>query len=125
MINWRKRIAEWRAVMARKEIKVSARVLFHALLSGPVPPDVWRDRIRTCLRCELYNAELKACHRQLQDGRIVGCGCYVPFKAFTANPYGDGCWGHSIAVYVGWPKYVFISTRAKWRAVWRFIFPCR
>lgn len=122
MIIWKKRFTEWRRVMAQKDIKVSWLTLARALLTGPVPPDVWRDRIRTCLQCELYNPDLKACFKKLADGRSVGCGCYIPFKAFTANPYGDGCWGHSIAVYVGWPKYVFISSRAKWMAIWRFIF---
>lgn len=123
MLHWKKRIAEWRAVMARKDVRVSVLSLGRAMLSGPVPPDVWRDRVRTCLRCPVYDRELKACFKELEDGRRTGCGCYTPFKNFTANPYGDGCWGHSIAVYVGWPKYVFRSWREKVRAVWRFLFP--
>jgi hypothetical protein len=109
--------------MAQKDVKVSWLTLVRALLTGPVPAHVWRTRVYTCLRCELYNRELKACFKRLSDGRTVGCGCYIPLKAFTANPYGDGCWGHSLTSNIGWPKYVFASTQAKWLAVWRFVFP--
>lgn len=127
MLHWSKRLAEWRTVLAQKGVKVSPLALLHAVLSGPVPSDVWRTRIRTCLRCPVYNAELKACYAALSDGRTTGCGCYTPFKALTAAPYSKdgGCWAREItkgdSEPEGWPAYRFSSWREKLGAVWRFV----
>lgn len=123
MIAWRKRIAEWQTVMAHKGVEVSVLALLRAILSGPVPADVWRDRMRICMRCPVYNRDLKACMQRhpLEPDRILGCGCYTPFKALTAAPYPRGCFARQITDHEGWPNYIFASWRAKFRAVWRFI----
>jgi hypothetical protein len=136
MLHWRKRISEWRTVLAQKGVKVSIFALARAVLSGPVPPDVWRDRMRVCLRCPVYNRELKRCGRLVVDGnyhRQLGCLCYTPFLALTAAPYSPdgGCWAREVtkeakppSAREGWGAYAFPSWWAKWRAIWRFI-TCR
>lgn len=130
MFNWRKRLSEWRAVLARKGVKVSTFALGRALLSGPVPPDVWRDRMRVCLRCPVYDAELRACRKRTSDGRVQGCSCYTPFLALTAVPYTleGGCWAREVTrkaypaeAQEGWPAYRFPSRWARIRAIFRFI----
>lgn len=136
MLHWRKRISEWRTVMAQKGVKVSIVSLARAVLSGPVPADVWRDRMRVCLRCPIYNADLKACRQPNPRGPDyldLGCGCYTPFSALTAVPYtkAGGCWAREItknaepaSAREGWGAYLFPSRWAKVRAVWRFLL-CR
>lgn len=135
MFHFRKRINEWRAVLALKGVKISTWALVRAVLSGPVPANVWRDRIRVCLRCPVYNATLKACHRRIADGDFhldLGCGCYVPFLALTAVPYSPdgGCWAREVtktaeppSAREGWIAHRFPSRPAKWRAVFQFLFP--
>jgi hypothetical protein len=129
MLAWGTRITEWRRVMTQKGVKVSIVSLARAVLSGPVPADVWRDRMRVCLRCPIFNQELKACHRRIEDGgyhRDLGCRCYTPFLALTAVPYSKtgGCWAREITVHEGWPAYLFPSRLEKLRAVARFVL-CR
>ncbi len=134
MLAWGKRIAEWRAVMAHKGVNVSVLALARAVLSGPVPADVWRDRMRVCLRCPVFNHELKACHKRINDGpyhRDLGCNCYTPFLALTAAPYTKegGCWAREVtkeaqpqSAKEGWGAYIFKSQLEKIRAVFRFVF---
>lgn len=126
-LHWGKRIAEWRVVLAHKGVKVSILALVRAVLSGPVPPEVWRARMRVCLRCPVYDHELKACHKVIHDSiyhRVLGCFCYVVFLALTAVPYSPngGCWARELSPTEGWPAYRFPSRWAKVRAVWRFVF---
>jgi hypothetical protein len=121
VLHWRKRIAEWRRVLAQKGVKVSVFALLRALLSGPVPGDVWRDRMRVCMRCPVYDRDLRACYKPLSDGRVVGCGCYCPFKALTAAPYARGCYAREITDNEGGMAYRFPSRWAKVRAIWRFV----
>lgn len=125
MLHWGKRIAEWRAVLAHKGVKVSTVALLRALFSGPVPADVWRDRMRVCMRCPVYDRDLRACFKPLSDGRVIGCGCYTPFKAMTAAPYARGCYAREITEHEGWPAYRFTSWWAKVRAIWRFVWASR
>lgn len=133
VLRRRKRIAEWRVVLAQKGVKVSTWALVRAVLSGPVPADVWRYRMRVCRRCPVYNRELKACHKRISQGqyhRDLGCNCYTPFLALTAVPYSKegGCWAREVtkeaqpeSARQGWPAYPFPSRWAKVRAIWKFI----
>lgn len=101
---------------------VAAFKMLRALASGPVPASVWRDRMRVCLRCPIYDQKLKACRKVMPSvGRILGCFCFVPYLALTAAPYEHGCWVHEITDGEGWPIYRFHSRKAKIKAVWRFI----
>ena len=88
--------------------------MLRALLTGPVPRSVWRQRIRTCQRCPIYDRVHKACRVISPRGARLGCGCYVPFKALSASPYegdgGRGCWGRAtMGESEGWPEHRFNS----------------
>ena len=120
MLNWKKRIAEWRAVVRQFGRGRYAGMII-AVASGPVPANVWRDRMRVCLRCPILDRERMACRKELSDGRTLGCNCYTPFLALTAAPYPRGCWARQITDNEGWPIFTFPSWRAKVRAVWRFL----
>lgn len=133
MIHWPKRISNWRLVLVHgaadaplwwrlRYYTVSAWKMARALASGPVPDDVWRDRMRVCLRCPVLDRETMACRRVLQSGQILGCQCYTPFLALTAAPHPAGCWARSITEHEGWPSFQYPSTRAKARAVLGFVF---
>ena len=54
----------------------------------------WKRRFRICLKCPIYDAELKRCRPS--DNSVRGCGCYVPFS----NIIYDKCWGRN---YYGKP----------------------
>lgn len=120
MLNWKKRIAEWRSIV-RDYGRGHHLGMIIAIASGPVPEDVWRTRMRVCLRCPILDRERMACRKALSDGRTLGCNCYTPFLALTAAPYPRGCFARQITDYDGWPSYIFASWREKVCAVWRFI----
>lgn len=123
MLNWKRILSEW-AHVARQHAGLSSGVtMAAAILSGPVPADVWRDRIRVCLKCPILDRETMACRRVLSDGSTLGCGCHAPLLALTAAPYPKGCFARQLTEREGWPIYTFPSRRAKIRAVWQFIFP--
>lgn len=134
MIHWHRRLREWRTVVWKERSSLSVPRLLRAALSGPVPRQVWRQRMRYgCGRCPIHARKLirvngvltwtglHACRGEFGDVKL-GCGCLTTAVALTANPYGDGCWAHSIEPGEGWPKHEFASRWAKWRAVIRFIF---
>jgi hypothetical protein len=132
MIHWHRRISEWRTVFWKERANVSVRGLLRAILSGPVPREVWRRRMRYgCGRCPIHARKLirvdgvltwtglHACRAEYGDVKL-GCGCLTTAVALSANPYGDGCWAHSIDTNEGWSAYLFTGRWAKVRAVWRF-----
>ncbi len=123
MLNWPRRLREWLHVAHLNAGVLSALPMLRALASGPVPAEVWRARMRTCLRCPILDRETMACRKVNFEGRVLGCRCYTPFLAITAAPYARGCWAHNIAPHEGWPVYVFAGWRDRVQAVWRFIFP--
>lgn len=133
MLNWRKCIFNWRAVIILgaadaplwwrlRYHAVSALKMARALASGPVPTNVWRDRVRVCLRCPVLDRETMACRRVLPSGQILGCQCYTPFLALTAAPHPAGCWARAITDHEGWPSFQYPSAREKLRAIWGFPF---
>lgn len=122
-LHWKRRLSEWVVVARKHHGLASGLTMLRALMSGPVPADVWRSRIRVCLRCPVLSRSDWACHAVLADGRVCGCKCYVPYLALTAVPYEGGCWAHQYAPPAGWPAYKFPSFRAKVAAVFRFLFP--
>jgi len=56
----------------------------------------WRTRLRTCIKCPIYNANLRQCRPLWNDE--MGCGCYVPFLAMTRGE----CWGKTNTENLGW-----------------------
>ena len=103
--NVRKRFRQWRAVVAREGRKkgVAGRValamtlLGAAFKIGSVGRRQWRDRMRACHRCPVFDASTKACRPFL--GSDLGCGCFTPWVALVPAPYSNlqtdrkGCWG--------------------------------
>jgi hypothetical protein len=125
-MNWRKRIPEWVAVLRFEHgagVKIPWRHQFVALLSGPVPRDVWRDRLRNgCFKCVLFDKERMVCRGVVKPFNQWGCGCYLPFVALAAEPYKGGCYGRATFGYdFGWPAYHFRSRWSKMTAFWRFL----
>jgi hypothetical protein len=55
---------------------------------------LWRQRLRTCQRCPVYDRELKRCG---VAGSGLGCGCFVPYKAFEGT-----CWLRDQGSAQGW-----------------------
>jgi hypothetical protein len=129
-MRWRKRIKQWIAVLRQTHgegVKIPWWGLVLAVWSGPVPRQVWRARIRYgCYQCPVYNRELRRCRPDLPGYEEVGCGCYLPFSALTAQPYPKGCWAKQVDdPELGWAAYVWPSRWHKWRAVICFILDIR
>lgn len=125
MLRWRKRLPEFWRVAQQHAGLLDVLAMARAVLSGPTPPDVWRSRVRCCLRCPILDRQTMACHVAMRDAKPLGCGCYTPFLALTAAPYPKGCFARQITPREGWPNYVFPNWRAKVRALWRFAFGSR
>lgn len=107
------RIKEWVVVMRREGRKVSlwgkVRIGFGIVVAGLVRRSVgrgeWRRRMKICLRCPIYDGQIKRCRPM--DGSPLGCGCYVPALLSLKYPYGrekPGCWGrrHLPGTGIGW-----------------------
>lgn len=46
----------------------------------------WKRRYKVCLKCPIFDKELRRCRPF--NGSSRGCGCYVPFS----NIFYDECW---------------------------------
>lgn len=129
-MKWRKRIKQWFEVLRwahGRDVKIPWLGLVRALLSGPVPRAVWRERLRYgCYRCILFNGKYRACSSTHPRHLGVGCSCYLPFAALTAQPYEHGCFGYeTLEGRIGWPAYRWPSRWAKARAIICFILDIR
>ena len=93
-----------------------------AVLSGPVPREVWRNRMRVCAKCPVYDRLNKACMKRTENGTKLGCGCYSPYSALTAAPYFEGCWARAVGVVTeGWPAHRYSSLVDRILTIVRFI----
>ena len=93
-----------------------------AVLSGPVPREVWRHRMRVCAKCPVYDRVSRACMKKQPSGITLGCGCFTPFQALTAAPYKEGCWARAIGVVdEGWPAHRYSSLANRILTIVRFI----
>lgn len=123
-MNWSRRFPEWLAAL-REEQRTAGRVpwltMARAVMSGVVPRRVWRQRIRTCYACPVFNKEMLTCRGVPAQIAHLGCGCYVPFEALSAEPYVGGCWGRaSIGDTFGWGAYRMRWWERPWSVV-RFV----
>ena len=124
-MNWR-RFKQWLEVLAL-ERRAAGRLpwltMLAAILSGVVPRAVWRERMRTCMRCPLYSTvegktgRLHLCKSTHPDMLGVGCGCAVNVSALSARPYFYGCYGRDIDSSLGWGAHVWPSRWARVRSI--------
>lgn len=129
-MRWHRRIREWIAVLRLTQgegTKIPWFGLVRAVLSGPVPRTVWRQRIRYgCYQCPVYDRGIHRCRNPLPGYEGTGCGCYLPFSALSAAPYPKGCWAKEVDdEELGWTAYRWPSRWAKLRAVICFILDIR
>jgi hypothetical protein len=98
-----KRLTEWRVVVkleSRSVAEVALKAILHALLH---PNELlamnrrrWRQKMRVCAKCPVYDPVLKRCRPY--TGSVLGCGCYVPFMAvieghcWMRRAFGSGGW---------------------------------
>lgn len=125
-MNWGRRIRQWLAALRMAGVtRVPWLGLLRAILSGPVPRRVWRQRLRYgCFQCPLYSKidGIPVCRSSHPDMLGIGCGCYLPFLAMSAEPYRGGCFGRTLVDDIGWPAYRHPSFRARLLAPIRFLF---
>lgn len=99
-------VREWRAVLAEEGQAVTWRTwlkMLRGALSWPVSARIWRRRARVCLKCPIYDHELRRCRGPWFKGKPTGCGCYVPWVMRVRRPYPSGCWGRQfISLSFGW-----------------------
>lgn len=110
-MHWSYRLAQWVIALHRAKHRVPWFGMIRAILSGPVPRSVWRERLRYgCYQCPVFNKELLTCRGAVPLVAHLGCDCFVPFSALTAEPYAGGCWGRAaIGNGFGWGTYRFKS----------------
>lgn len=101
-----KRYHEWLAVMrlhgGEATLPEKLRLLWSmvrtvALSVSPFhrSPLTWRQKIRRCQRCPVYDPVMKQCYAiDHETGQTWGCRCYMPVKAALAR--------HGWAREVGW-----------------------
>lgn len=109
----RRHLLEWRNAVHAAGRQVSWWRMLRALASGSVPRPVWRRRMRTCLQCPLYHRPMRTCGDPAGHGpwddtfftqgseppmAVLGCHCYVVFKAAAAAPYPQGCYARAIGL---------------------------
>lgn len=137
-MNWKKRLRQWLLVL-RLENKSVGKLpwltMVMAVLSGPVPRRVWRERIRFgCARCPLYSTVqpkgtkkrtdlLHLCKSTHPLFAGLGCGCAVNIAAMTASPYAHGCFGRNLPIKpeLGWGPHVWPHWWSRYFAIIDFI----
>lgn len=85
-----KRIREWLAVIRAADMQPSyAKMLWMFLCGLPgLSRARFRRRMRTCLRCAVYDEKLRRCF-MIHEGKNYGCGCAtLPLTLFSNKP----CW---------------------------------
>lgn len=134
-MNYKRRIPQWIEALKLDDRTAGSLpwlTMFRAVLSGVVPRKVWHTRMRTCMTCDLYSTvqmkgttkrtdKLHLCKSSHPAMLGAGCHCAVNILALTANPYGFGCIGRTIAPDIGWPAYVWPSRWARIKATLAFL----
>lgn len=117
------RFRQWLAAVALAGGKVSFIAMLRALMTGQVSKAQWRQRMRVCMKCPVYDPVRKLCRREIgapYEGRygvvytepqVIGCGCYTPYLARTRAPYRKFAieWdaGCEKRYYTGDPEYAW------------------
>ena len=90
-----RRFKEWLRVAFGPRVKPSdwwtiAKSAF-SLIFNRVNGDTWRNRMRACYGCPVFNHDRKICE---------GCGCSAPYSNLLDKPE---CWGRTeIGEEFGW-----------------------
>lgn len=97
------RLREWSAVVREEGYRVGvkgwvkmAKALWGIARYG-VDRNKWRQRLRICHKCPVYDKQLKRCGPW--TGAPYGCGCYVPYMAMED---GGPCWARQRRAESGW-----------------------
>lgn len=69
----------------RQKVTIIAGMVWLVVTGRMVRRSTWRQRIRTCHRCQFYDVAWRKCGRHQEEG----CGCFVPFAAL----FKTSCWG--------------------------------
>jgi hypothetical protein len=121
-MNWKLRLKQWRSAVAAAGNKASIPKMLKSLIDGIVPRTVWRQRMRTCARCPIYDPRGKVCKSPYPGEEHLGCGCFTPFSALTTEPYAGGCWGRAaFGGDFGWGAYHIPSRWARFLSIFRFL----
>jgi len=123
-MNWLRRLRQWLYALKLAGVRnVPWLGLISAILSGPVPRDVWRQRMRTCMTCPLYSKGngVMLCRSTHPDMLGLGCGCFLPFTAMTAKVYEKGCFGRDLEDTLGWPNHVWPTRWSRIKSVIDFV----
>lgn len=130
IVNWRRRFPQWLEVLKieqRSAGRLPWLTMVRALLTGVVPRAVWRQRMRVCMRCELFSTvhgktgKLYMCKSTHPDLLGVGCGCAVNISALSANPYGYGCYGRMLYPDLGWGPHFWKGRWDRLKSVIDFV----
>lgn len=85
------RYGEWIRLVRDEGRRIGVRALARQMLlaarGGLVERSIWRERMRACAGCPIYDRRRHAC----RNGEL-GCGCWMPLKAMFQGPQ---CWGRA------------------------------
>lgn len=85
------RLREWNAVMReelgvitwREKLVVIAKITLAVISARRVKRLDVLNRYKVCVRCPLFDRQLKRC-RPFTGSRL-GCGCYAPYKVIVSD----------------------------------------
>jgi hypothetical protein len=126
-VNWPYRIGQWLVALHFARQRAPWWRMIRALMSGTVPRSVWRERMRYgCYQCPVFNKERLTCRGAVPQVSRLGCDCFIPLLALTAEPYisseGSGCWGRAaLGGEFGWGAYKFPTRGARLVSPIRFL----
>ena len=95
-------LREWLAVLRENDTEVTwrtwARMVTGAvqMVLRPVGRAEFVRRARVCVRCPVFDRELRRCRGPWVGGKPTGCGCYLPWFLRIRRPYARGCWGREV-----------------------------
>jgi hypothetical protein len=108
LVRFQRHLYEWQLVLQEEGSEITWRTWWKMLrgaLSRPVSARVFRARARVCLKCPIFDRELRRCRGPWFNGNPSGCGCYLIFFLRVRRPYPKGCWGRdNVGPDFGWPS---------------------
>lgn len=78
-------------------VKIALRAILRPR-KARVGREEWRERMKCCYRCPIYNKKLQRC--KPFKGSVLGCGCYMPYAALLK----ESCWAddNMPEEHIGW-----------------------